>query len=83
MLQTTNLDCTAKIQDAETVKCEKFLTLKSAADALGVPYCAIRRAVKDGNFPTYRFGGHRTRVRLSEVISAIETMACGRGRAQP
>lgn len=38
---------------------EKFLTLKAAASALGVPEFKMRRAVQRGQFPAYRFGNTR------------------------
>jgi hypothetical protein len=55
--------------------CEKFLTLSAAAESLGVPAFAVRRAAKRGLFPSYHLGGRRTLVRLSEVIRAIERMS--------
>jgi excisionase family DNA binding protein len=57
---------------------EKFLTIPAAARALGVPTTKVRRAVKCGHFPVYRFGDKRALVRFSEIVAIIENM----GKAQ-
>ncbi len=57
---------------------EPFLTLTDAAKALGVPYHVVQRECRRGTLPSYRVGG-RIRVRLSEIVAAIE--ARGRGGA--
>jgi excisionase family DNA binding protein len=54
---------------------EHFITLGELAENLGVPLFAVRRAARRGEFPTYRLGNRRCRVRLSEVITAIEKMS--------
>jgi excisionase family DNA binding protein len=51
---------------------EQFLTLGAVSEALNVPLFAVRRAAKNGTFPSYKVGNGRVRVRLSEVIAAIE-----------
>jgi hypothetical protein len=61
---------------------ERFLTIRAAADALGVPTFAMRRAAKAGQFPTYQLGNRRQRVRLSEVVAAIDRLASAR-QAEP
>jgi excisionase family DNA binding protein len=53
---------------------ERLITLTELAESLGVPLFAIRRAANRGEFPTYQLGNGRRRVRLSEVITAIERM---------
>lgn len=50
--------------------CEQFLTLSTAARALGVPVSTLRRAVKSGELPGYYLGGVM-RVRLSEIVRSI------------
>jgi len=54
---------------------ERLRTLREVSVALSVPLFAVRRATKAGQFPTYRIGNGRTRVRLSEVISAVTASA--------
>ncbi len=56
---------------------EPFHTIPSIARALGVPPTKVRRAVKAGFFPTYRFGDKRILLRLSEVLSRIEIASFG------
>ena len=55
-----------------TLKPEALLTLPKAAKLLDVPVYALRRAAKLGTFPTYAAFSGRIRVRLSEVIIAIQ-----------
>jgi hypothetical protein len=59
---------------------ERLLTLKQAAEALGLPYFKVQRAAKAGLFNTYTFYNKRPLVRLSEVIRVIESSK--RGGAQ-
>ena len=54
------------------ISAEPFLTIKQAADALGLHYHHLQRGIRRGVFPAYRVGG-RPRVRLSEVIAVIES----------
>jgi hypothetical protein len=56
---------------------EKFITLREAGEALGIPYYKIRKAAKLRLFPVYHFGNSRMLVRLSEVIAAIERSRVG------
>jgi hypothetical protein len=51
---------------------EPLLTLRAAAQALGLPYFKIQRAARLGVFPVYRLLNGRALVRLSEVIAVIE-----------
>jgi excisionase family DNA binding protein len=55
---------------------EPFLTLTDAATALGLPYYVLQRECRRGTLPSYRVGG-RIRVRLSEIVAAIEARARG------
>jgi len=50
----------------------EFLTLPAAAEKLNIPVSTLRRAVQRGAFPTYTPFGNRIRVRLSEIVTAIE-----------
>ena len=59
---------------------EKFHTIPAAARALGVPTTKVRRAVKSGHFPVYRFGDNRALVRLSEIVAIIDNMGARRMR---
>jgi excisionase family DNA binding protein len=51
---------------------EPLLTLKEAAEALGLPYFKIQRAVRAGLLPTYKIYNSRRLIRLSEVIMVVE-----------
>jgi excisionase family DNA binding protein len=51
---------------------ERLITLSELAEKLGVPLFAVRRAASRGEFPTYRIGNGRCRVRLSEVVAAVD-----------
>jgi hypothetical protein len=51
---------------------ERLITLRKLAQAIGVPLFAVRRGAKKGDFPVYRIGNGRVRVRLTEVLAAID-----------
>lgn len=51
---------------------ERFVTLRQASNALGVPYFKIRRFVNAGSIPIYHIGNRRKLVRLSELLAAVE-----------
>lgn len=52
--------------------CEKYLTIPAAAELLGIPVYALRRAVKKGLVPSYIPFGSRRLVKLSEILAVIE-----------
>ena len=56
---------------------EPFLTVRDAADQLGLPYFKVQRAVKAGLVASYRILNGRRLVRLSELIAAIEASRDG------
>lgn len=56
---------------------EPLLTIRDAAEALGLHPWALRRAIKAGTVPGYTPFNSRTRVRLSEVLAAIEASKIG------
>ena len=56
---------------------EPLLTYVGAAQRLALPYFKIQRAAKAGLFPVYRLQNSRPLVRLSEVVTAIESTAQG------
>jgi excisionase family DNA binding protein len=56
---------------------EKLITIKEAANALGIPNWKLRRAAKHGTFSTYSLGTSRRLVKLSEVIAVIEASRRG------
>ena len=51
---------------------EPFVTVPSAAKALGLKYHALLRAVNAGLIPSYRPFGKRIYARLSEVVSFVK-----------
>ncbi|MDX0440635.1 hypothetical protein GOD94_06120 [Sinorhizobium medicae] len=59
---------------------EKLLTLKEAADILGVYYWQIQRAVKRGDISSYAPFNSRKLVKLSEVVAYIDS--CRQGGAE-
>lgn len=50
---------------------EPLITLKEAAEQLGLPYFKIQRAARAGLIPTYWVYNSRRLVRLSEVVAVI------------
>jgi excisionase family DNA binding protein len=56
---------------------EKFLTIAEAAEAIGVEAWKLRRAAKQGAFPSYTLLNSRRLVKLSEVMAAIEASRQG------
>jgi hypothetical protein len=56
---------------------EKLITVKAAAEALGLPTWKLSRAAKRGAFPTYTILNSRRLVKLSEVLSCIEASRQG------
>ncbi len=50
---------------------EPLLSIKAAANAAGLKYWLLLRAVNNGDIPTYQFGNKRRRVRLSDIEAAI------------
>jgi hypothetical protein len=50
---------------------EQFLTLKSAADALGLPYFKLQRAARQGLLPTYGILNGRRYVKLSDILARM------------
>lgn len=59
------------------VSVERLLTLSEASDILGIPLFAIRRAARSGAIPTYRIGNGRARVRMSDLLSAVDASKIG------
>ena len=51
--------------------CEPLVTLKDAAERLGLPYFKVQRAARAGLIPTYFVYNSRRLVRLSEVVAVI------------
>jgi hypothetical protein len=56
---------------------EPLITVKAAAEALGLPTWKLSRAAKHGTIPTYRVLNSRKLVKLSEVVAAIEATRQG------
>lgn len=55
----------------------QFLTIREAAEILGLTYVQLQRAIRRGIVPSYRPFGRRILVRLSEVVAAIEAAKIG------
>lgn len=51
---------------------EKFVSMKEAAQRLGVGYHLVRRAVKAGVIPHHTLNGSKKFLRLSEVLAAMK-----------
>ena len=56
---------------------EKLMTLKEAAEKLGLPPFKLYRAANRGMIPVYRFFNGRQLVRLSEVVAIIDASRKG------
>ncbi len=52
------------------------MSIKQAAEVLGLKYHQLQRGIKRGDFPAYVVAG-RPRLRLSEVIAVIEASKIG------
>ena len=61
----------------DIARCEPLVTLKQAANQLGIQVFKLDRAARAGLIPTYRFFNSRRLVRLSEVIAVIENSRVG------
>jgi excisionase family DNA binding protein len=51
---------------------ERLITIAEAARESGVAAWTLYRLVRDGSIPSYAIAGKLKRVRLSEVLRAIE-----------
>lgn len=51
---------------------ERLLTIKEAAELLGIQYWKLRRAVKQGVIPSYSLLNTRRLVRISDILRAID-----------
>lgn len=51
---------------------EKLLTIKEAANQLGLPYWKLNRAVQQELVPSYSLLNSRKLVRISEVLNSIK-----------
>lgn len=58
--------------EAATKPPQPLLTIKAAADAIGVKYWLLLRAVNEGTIPSYRLGNTRRRVRLSDIEAVLQ-----------
>lgn len=65
--------------DYPTTILEKLITLKVAAEALGLPTWKLSRAAKHGQFPTYTLLNSRRLVKLSEIVAVIDASRQGGG----
>lgn len=61
----------------QTGECERFITIKEAATALGIPYFKVQRAAQKGLIPTYWFFNSRKLVKYSEVVDVISASRSG------
>lgn len=61
---------------APGTRAERLLTLHQAAEALGLHYWQLQRAVKHGNIPAYAPFGRKL-VKLSEVVAYIDSCRAG------
>ena len=50
---------------------EPVITIRQAANATGLKYWLLLRAINNGDLPTYTFGNKRRRVRLSDIRAAM------------
>lgn len=56
---------------------ERLMTLKDAADEIGCHYWQLQRAVRRGEIPAYRPFNSRSLVKISEVVTYIESSRRG------
>jgi hypothetical protein len=60
---------------------ERLITVKAAAEALGLPTWKLSRAAQRGLIPTYSVLNSRRLVKLSEVLAAVEASRRGGDRS--
>jgi excisionase family DNA binding protein len=58
-------------------KPEPLLTIAEACGLFNLKPHVLRRAIKAGSIPSYRFGNRRIRLRASEINAAIEASRSG------
>ena len=63
-----------------TLPFEPVYTIGQAADATGLKYWLLLRAVKNGDIPVYRFGNQRARIRLSDIAAVMAASQSGGAR---
>lgn len=56
---------------------EPYLTIPQAAHVLGIPCSTLRRAVNNELVPHHKAFSSRMRLRISEVVAAIEAAEFG------
>ena len=56
---------------------EPYVTIKIAANALGIKPWALRKAIRSGLVPAYKFIGNRWMVKISEVEAKITSFNQG------
>lgn len=64
-----------KIEEPKSA--EPYFTIPQTADLLSIPVSTLRRAVNSGAVPYHRPFSNRIRLRISEVIAAIEARQMG------
>jgi hypothetical protein len=74
---SAEIDAADRGQASTVGQPEPLLTIRDAAKALGLRPWALRMAIKAGTVPGYTPFNSRTRVRLSEVLAAIEASKIG------
>jgi hypothetical protein len=50
---------------------DRLLTLKQAAESLGLPYFKLQRAARAGLIPTYRLLNSRRYVKLRDILERM------------
>lgn len=65
------------MKETPTERFEPLVTLRAAAEDLGLPAYKLYRAAKSGMIPTYWFYNGRRLVRLSEVAAIINASRSG------
>lgn len=66
-----------KMEQYGLLNTDPFLSIPQAAEQLGIPVSTLRRAVNAGTVPAHRPFSRRIRVRVSEIVAAIEAQGEG------
>jgi hypothetical protein len=62
---------------------DRLLTLREAADELGIPYFKVQRAARSGLIPTYSLFNSRKYVLITELLRVMgDQKAVGRVNAE-
>ena len=70
--QACSVSSTKGVQNEISVL-DKLMTMRAAAEALGLPYHKVQRATARKLVPTYSLGDSKKYVRLRDILGRLES----------